>query len=332
MGSKRSSASSHSQRTGSSRSQATQSGRSRDSTSTDATTVNKATGRSSAYDGAFEQHMIDSYIYSEGYEHPGNRSTPEPENRSATFPQLADSRASLSPSLFADSHFRHFKRQNKTSSEGSVMRNVIPILQGTSSIPNEGNLRFTNLRSMTGDTTVQPQPDFYDGNAYTYSSTYHSGTGTLQLYAHHVTAPTTQEGLPEYHMTQMKAYALTSDRESFVQGATAFRNARDLAQRHRDTFIQNANSRCLAPASPTCYSRSTVRERHQCGRTCVFSSGEPVNNHYLRPSCQAHCERHIELSYRNAGRHRARAEISRPPTTPKVRPPLAASVPNCRHC
>ncbi|KAK4184037.1 hypothetical protein QBC35DRAFT_525769 [Podospora australis] len=81
----------------------------------------------------------------------------------------------------------------------------------------------------------------YDGNAYTYSSTYHAGT--LKLYAHHATTPTDPEGRPEYHMTQVKAYALTSDRETCVQGIGAFRNARDLAQRHRNMFIRQANGK-----------------------------------------------------------------------------------------
>ncbi|UNI16672.1 hypothetical protein JDV02_003088 [Purpureocillium takamizusanense] len=88
----------------------------------------------------------------------------------------------------------------------------------------------------------------YDSSAYTISSTYHAGTGTLQLYSHHITAPSAAEERPEYHMTQLKAYALTSDRETFVAGATAFRNARELAKRYRDTFIQTANMR-TAPAS-----------------------------------------------------------------------------------
>ncbi|KAK3899547.1 hypothetical protein C8A05DRAFT_46418 [Staphylotrichum tortipilum] len=83
----------------------------------------------------------------------------------------------------------------------------------------------------------------FDGNAYTYSSTYHAGTGTLQLYAHHTTPPTAPGGQPEYHMTKLRGFDMTDSRETFVQGATAFRNARDLAQRHRDGFIQTANAR-----------------------------------------------------------------------------------------
>ncbi|EPE05966.1 hypothetical protein F503_02795 [Ophiostoma piceae UAMH 11346] len=80
----------------------------------------------------------------------------------------------------------------------------------------------------------------YDAQAYTFSSAYHSSTGSLQLYAHHLTAPTS-EGRPKYHMTQLRTFAMTDTRETFIRGATAFRNARDLSKQHRDSFIQAAN-------------------------------------------------------------------------------------------
>lgn len=90
----------------------------------------------------------------------------------------------------------------------------------------------------------QEEPQ-YDGNAYAYSSTYHAGTGTLKLYAHHVTAPTTEGGRPEYHMTHMRTFGMIDSREAFVQGVTAFRNTRDLAKRRRDKLIQAANARAF---------------------------------------------------------------------------------------
>ncbi|KAI0425023.1 hypothetical protein F5Y09DRAFT_322757 [Xylaria sp. FL1042] len=94
-------------------------------------------------------------------------------------------------------------------------------------------------RAMHSLQNYREEEPTFDGQAYTYSSTYHDGM--LKLYAHHITAPTEEDGRPEYHMTQVKAYAMTSDRETFLQGATAFRNTRDLAKRHRDGFIQAAN-------------------------------------------------------------------------------------------
>src|SRR5205814_5665095 len=47
----------------------------------------------------------------------------------------------------------------------------------------------------------------YDGNAYTITSTYHDGT--LKMFTTHITPPTAPGGKPEYHMTQLGAWALT---------------------------------------------------------------------------------------------------------------------------
>jgi hypothetical protein len=294
---------------------------SRRTKSTKATTISSKARRSSAYDDDFEQHLIDYDVYPEGHEYANDRQTPEPGNMDEARLELLAARASLSPSHFPESAFRDFKRKNNTKSEGTVMRNVIPIITGNASIPNEGNLPFTNFESLTEGLTVNAVPDFfdgappgdvdkavredlsqmiaptkhadvpvapnffleakaprggadvarrqacydgaygaramhslqsygeeepvYDGNAYSYSSTYHAGTGTLQLYAHHVTAPTPPEGQPEYHMTQVRVFSMTSDRDVFVRGATTFRNARDIAQGHRGRFIQAANARAL---------------------------------------------------------------------------------------
>lgn len=202
------------------------------------------------------------------------------------------------------------------------MSDVLPIMYGDADIPNERNLYFTNLDSITENTMVDAVPDSfdgihpvsiekevraslnkiiiptnhgqapvapnffleakapkggadvlrrqacldgaygaramhalqnygketpeYDGNAYTFSSTYHAGTGTLSLYTHHVTAPTSEGGLPEYHMTKLRGFDLTDTPETFIAGISAFRNSREVAQRHRDRFILEANTRATA--------------------------------------------------------------------------------------
>ncbi|KAF2966227.1 hypothetical protein GQX73_g7360 [Xylaria multiplex] len=82
----------------------------------------------------------------------------------------------------------------------------------------------------------------YDGNAYTFSATYHPGTRTLALYAHHPTAPASSGSKPEYHLTDLPGYYLMSDRQALVDGLTAFRNLRDMAQEFRDGFIRVANA------------------------------------------------------------------------------------------
>lgn len=81
----------------------------------------------------------------------------------------------------------------------------------------------------------------YDNKAYTIMATYHDGT--LKLYTSHPTQPTCLGNHPKYIMTQIKGWSLTSDPESFHQGATAYRNARDWARGVRDAFINAANQR-----------------------------------------------------------------------------------------
>lgn len=63
------------------------------------------------------------------------------------------------------------------------------------------------------------------------------------LYAHHLTAPTDEGERPEYHMTQINTWGMTGNIETFRRGATAFRNARELARGQRERLIQAANAR-----------------------------------------------------------------------------------------
>ncbi|KID80835.1 hypothetical protein MAJ_11468, partial [Metarhizium majus ARSEF 297] len=53
------------------------------------------------------------------------------------------------------------------------------------------------------------------------------------------------EKRPEYHMTQIDGWQMTGSIDTFWRGATAFRNARDSAKRHRNSFIQAANARAV---------------------------------------------------------------------------------------
>ncbi|RFU24503.1 hypothetical protein B7463_g11836, partial [Scytalidium lignicola] len=258
------------------------------------------TGRSSAYDDNFEQHLIDYHIYPEGYDYPNSRKTPEPTVLRELHEILAQPRPSLSPSCFTTLDFQDFKQKNaRAISERKVMSTVLPKIYGNTDIPNEGDLVFTRLDPIANNTTVDVKPDFYDGahfedvdqkcptffletkapsggadvakrqacydgafgaramhnlqsygkggpvydgNAYTITSTYHAGTGTLQMYTTHLTQGKDADS-SEYHMTQVKAWALTSDPDTFRQGAMAFRNARDWARGHRDKFIAAANEK-----------------------------------------------------------------------------------------
>jgi len=86
----------------------------------------------------------------------------------------------------------------------------------------------------------QEEPDF-DNNAYTISSIYHDGT--LKMYTSHPSQPTSSEDRPEYPMNQVKGWSMTSDLETFRQGATYYRNGRDWAKEQRNEAIELANER-----------------------------------------------------------------------------------------
>lgn len=81
----------------------------------------------------------------------------------------------------------------------------------------------------------------FDNKAHTFGSTYHSGTGTLQLYAMHPTKPEDAGGMPEYHTTKVNGYDLTGNFNTHRQGIAAYRNLRDMAKEKRDEFIARAN-------------------------------------------------------------------------------------------
>jgi hypothetical protein len=96
----------------------------------------------------------------------------------------------------------------------------------------------------------------YGCNLNSYLSTYHPGTGTLQLYGHHVTAPPAPGGRPEYYMTQIDSYAMTGSSKKFREGAGAFRHVRDLAELNRNSAVELASHAALTDSrSSSSYQR-----------------------------------------------------------------------------
>ncbi len=85
----------------------------------------------------------------------------------------------------------------------------------------------------------------YDNNAYTITSTYHGGSGTLTVYTTHPTLSKDTKRPTEYRMTQLNSFATTGNPGTFRQGATLLRNARELAKEKREELIAAANGKVL---------------------------------------------------------------------------------------
>lgn len=119
--------------------------------------------RSTAYDGNFRQHCKDCNIFPPHYRFPDGRQSPMPANLDAIQQAVKVPRGPFSPSDASRAAFEDFRIKNEIESEGTVMRTVIPLITGDLDIPNEGNLPFANLASITEGRTVNPYPDFFDG-------------------------------------------------------------------------------------------------------------------------------------------------------------------------
>lgn len=92
-----------------------------------------------------------------------------------------------------------------------------------------------SLRSYGQDETV------YDDMAYVISTIYQHGH--LMIYTSHPSRPTGPGEKPGIFMTQCSTWSLCGDVETFRQGVTAFRNARDWASEQRNEAIRLANER-----------------------------------------------------------------------------------------
>lgn len=85
----------------------------------------------------------------------------------------------------------------------------------------------------------------YDNNAYTITSTYQGGTGDLTIYSTHPTLSKDSQKSIEYRTTQLRGWKMTDTPDTFRQGASALRNARDWAQEKRKELIAAANGKAL---------------------------------------------------------------------------------------
>ncbi len=112
----------------------------------------------------------------------------------------------------------------------------------------DGALGARGMQSLRLYGSAEAEP-LYDETTRTITCTYHDGQ--LKIYATHPIQATAPEFRTEYVMTQVKAYALTSDVETFRHGAAAYRNARDWAKQQRDAAIKLANEKAARPDSST---------------------------------------------------------------------------------
>jgi hypothetical protein len=80
----------------------------------------------------------------------------------------------------------------------------------------------------------------YHNRVSTISSTYHFGH--LMMYGHSIAQPNGPGTEPHYYMHQLGDFSMTHSTDTFLQGATAFKNSKDLMKEYRNTAIAQANA------------------------------------------------------------------------------------------
>ncbi|KAH7115644.1 hypothetical protein EDB81DRAFT_668902 [Dactylonectria macrodidyma] len=137
------------------------------------------------------------------------------------------------------------------------------------------------LHSLQAYGTAEPR---YDNNAYALAWTYHGGT--LKAYANHPIQPSTPGAHPGYVMTQIKGWSLTSDPETFRQGAAAYRNGRDWTKLQRNQAIAQANDKVASLESTIDSQNNLSRLAREMPRGDTMDATSQVTNKDLSlPLC-----------------------------------------------
>ncbi|KAL7940084.1 hypothetical protein V8C42DRAFT_356486 [Trichoderma barbatum] len=218
-------------------------------------------GNTGPYDRGFQQHLIDYGILPHDYEFPDGRLPPEPENKDDILRALAQPRASLAP-------------RSARMKERDITTSVVPIIEGNVGDRNpdiyygarpeqlhpqlRNALRGCVVPSTQSDLPVAPNFSVeikgkdglllrnpfrlpYDNEAHTLGCTYVDGQ--LKIFACHAIQPPMPSGQTSFVMTQLRAFALSNDVDTFRQGAAAYRNGRDWAMKQRNDAIGQVNKR-----------------------------------------------------------------------------------------
>ncbi|KAL9089538.1 MAG: hypothetical protein Q9159_002490 [Coniocarpon cinnabarinum] len=123
--------------------------------------------KTSTYDAAFEQHLLDYGVYPEGYDEDARESRKEarPANLDDIKEALKKRRPSLSPSRFGHTEHVAFNQRDRNAHvEMDITKNVFPTITGENIIPSSGHVEFNNLAPLTDGSIAYCKPDHYEGS------------------------------------------------------------------------------------------------------------------------------------------------------------------------
>ncbi|KAH0552881.1 hypothetical protein GP486_006918, partial [Trichoglossum hirsutum] len=168
----------------------------------------KPSEKLTAYDAAFEQHLIEFGIHLPGY-----GPTERPTNWKAIKKRMVIRRPSLSESHFPKRAFKDYVDIiGEASNESDVATSVFPTLRGETKLPSATKKRFTALDPLTNGKLVIPEPDYcVMARLRELDQRVRNELRSLIVPSRHLKAPMLSNyftelkrprNQPEYHMTQ----------------------------------------------------------------------------------------------------------------------------------
>ncbi|KAL8904075.1 MAG: hypothetical protein Q9207_003502 [Kuettlingeria erythrocarpa] len=149
----------------------------------------------------------------------------------------------------------------------------------------DGSSRVCDLQAMQDATLgtrgmlairsyIDPQTA-YNNNAFTAACTYYP-SGQLTIFIMYATREAQEQ--PQYHMMQLRSFVMTDQPETFREGATFLRNARDLMKEYRDQHIAAANSKIqTTPTTSSLVSSVQTKQSDRPPRPASDSSADELS-------------------------------------------------------
>lgn len=134
--------------------------------------------------------------------------------------------------------------------ETPVVPNFFGVFMSSESRPHEaeqqaryagaiGARALHKLRSFA----IEDPEILYNNEAYTITAICDAQAGIIKLYAHRPIKPLVHGGSMEYRMTLARSSCMDESPDTFRQGVTAFRNAREWAMKKGNECIAAANAK-----------------------------------------------------------------------------------------
>lgn len=171
-----------------------------------------------SYNDEFEQHLVRNSIFSNSFQFSGN--PPQPKNLKHILSMLRKQRSELSH--ISESEFHEFRRLNSTASRGTLMRRIIPTLDGDANILNDRQLSFDNMAPLFKEAAMEVMPDYFDGAPFhTVNLKVRDALGGIIIPTRHINAPVAPNFVLE--VRKSSGNAVTTEREVCYYGACGAR-------------------------------------------------------------------------------------------------------------